>query len=75
MIDKARRLVESGRVERLNHERFNVVGDHGTYTVVQTYEGRVTCNCPGFVRKGRCSHATAVIILTKISKRGDRAKI
>jgi len=69
MIEKARRLLESGRVERLNHEHFNVVGDHGTYTVVQAYDGKITCNCPGFANKGRCSHSAAVIILTQLSKR------
>jgi len=69
MIEKARRLLESGRVERLNHERFNVVGDHGTYTVVQAYDGKITCSCPGFANKGRCSHSAAVIILTQLSKR------
>jgi len=69
MIEKARRLLESGRMERLDHERFNVVGDHGTYTVVQTYDGKITCNCLGFAKKGKCSHSAAVIILTQLSKR------
>jgi hypothetical protein len=68
MIEKARKLLESGRVERLNGGRFNVIGDHGTYTVVQTFEGKVTCNCPGFLRMGKCSHSTAVILLTQVFK-------
>jgi len=69
MVEKARKLLKSGRVERIDEERYNVVGDHGTYTVVQTYDGKITCNCPGFMSKGKCSHSTAVIILTQISKR------
>jgi len=73
MIEKARKLVESGRVERLDGGRFNVIGDHGTYTVVQTFEGKVTCNCPGFLRVGRCSHSAAVILLTQVLK-GRRAR-
>jgi hypothetical protein len=63
MIEKAQKLIESGRVERLSYERFNVIGDHGTYTVVRTYDGKVSCTCQGFLQKGRCSHAAAIVIL------------
>ena len=63
MIEKAKKLLDSGRVERLSHERFNVVGDHGTYTVVRTHDGKVSCTCQGFLTKGRCSHTAAVVIL------------
>jgi len=69
MVEKARKLLESGRVERIDEERYNVVGDHGTYTVVQAYNGKITCDCPGFMSNGKCSHSAAVIILTQISKR------
>lgn len=69
MIAKARKLLRSGKVERLGYELFNVVGEHGTYTVVRTYDGKINCNCPGFLKKGRCSHSTAVMILTLNSKR------
>ncbi|KPV63477.1 MAG: hypothetical protein AOA65_1267 [Candidatus Bathyarchaeota archaeon BA1] len=68
MVEKARRLLESGRVERVDEEHYNVIGDHGTYTVGRTYEGKVTCNCPGFMSKGRCSHSAAIIILTQTSR-------
>jgi hypothetical protein len=68
MFEKARKLLESRRVEPLGQGIYNVIGDHGTYTVVQDYTGKVSCNCPGFMTKRKCSHATAVIILTK-SKR------
>jgi len=57
MIEKARRLLENGRVERIGGERYNMVGDHGTYTVAQNYEGKVSCNCPSFRSKGSgCRH-------------------
>ena len=65
MVDKALRLVKAGRVERLDGEWFNVIGDHGTYTVAQARDGRVSCNCPGFQSRGRCSHSAAVLILTR----------
>ena len=72
MVDKARRLLESGKVERLDTGSFNVVGDHGTYVVVETYDGKINCNCPGFVKKGRCSHSVAVEILKARSRKRIR---
>ena len=69
MIDKAMRLLKAGRVERLSNRQFNVIGDHGTYNVVRNHEGKTSCSCPGFQSRGRCSHSTAVIILTGFSKR------
>lgn len=69
MIDKAMRLVEAGRVERLDERRFNVVGDHGTYLVVRSRDGRVSCSCPGFLSRRRCSHSAAVVIMTEFSRR------
>ena len=73
MLEKARKLVESNRVEHLAEGTYNVIGDHGTYTVVQNYAGKVSCSCPGFLSKGKCSHAAAVVILTsfKHKKRGN----
>jgi hypothetical protein len=35
LFEKAKRLMESGRVESLGQGVFNVIGDHGTYTVAQ----------------------------------------
>ena len=69
MVEKARKLLESGKVERLDDGLFNVVGDHGTYIVVQSYDGKISCNCPGFVSKGRCSHSVAVNLLKARSRR------
>ena len=62
VLEKARMLVRNGRVERLDGERFNVIGDHGTYNVVQTPKGGFSCTCPGYRDKGKCSHSTAVSI-------------
>ena len=63
LLKKAKKLVESHRVESISLGVFNVIGDHGTYTVVQDYKGRLSCSCPGFMEKGRCSHVEAVGIL------------
>jgi len=72
MVEKAQRLVRSGRVERISHDHFNVVGDHGTYAVVINPGGRLTCNCPGFQSKGRCSHTAAVVYMTQLVERRMR---
>jgi uncharacterized Zn finger protein len=69
MIDKAMRLVKAGRVERIDERRFNVIGDHGTYFVVRTPDGKISCSCPGFQSRGQCSHSAAVMIMTEIPKR------
>ena len=69
LFEKARRLVESGRVESLGGGVYNVVGDHGTYTVVQDYTGKLSCSCPGFLQKAMCSHVTAVMLMTKVKRR------
>ena len=69
LFEKAKRLVESRRVESLGQGVYNVIGDHGTYTVVQDYTGKLSCSCPGFMKKANCSHLAAVIILTKIKRK------
>jgi hypothetical protein len=69
LFEKAERLVASGRIEALGGGVFNVVGDHGTYTVVQDYTGKLSCSCLGFLQKARCSHVTAVMLLTKVKRR------
>jgi uncharacterized Zn finger protein len=66
MVDKAQRLIKSGRVEHLGSGRFNVIGNHGTYIVVQNQKGEVRCNCQGFANRGRCSHSAAVMIMTNL---------
>jgi hypothetical protein len=65
LYDKARKLAESGRIEFLGNGVYNVVGDHGTYIVAETPTGKLNCNCPGFLQKGRCSHALAVMLFAK----------
>mgnify|MGYP003875791011 CR=1 FL=1 len=65
MIEKARRLLEKGRIEHVGDGVYNVVGDHGTYVVARGFDGTVSCSCPGFIKKRRCSHSLAVILLTR----------
>jgi hypothetical protein len=75
LLEKAKRLVESRRVEALGLGVYNVIGDHGTYTVVQDYTGKLSCSCPGFMNKARCSHVTAVMLLKKGSRRKKSSKV
>jgi len=70
MVEKAMKLIEAGRVERLDEVHYNVVGDHGTYSVAVSRNGRVSCSCPGFQGRGKCSHSTAVVILTQFKRKG-----
>jgi len=72
MLEKADRLIKGNRVERLDSGHFNVIGDHGTYTIVLR-DRRVYCTCPGFQGKGVCSHSLAVMKLTG-SVRDTRAE-
>ena len=65
MLEKARKLAQSGRVEFLDNGVYNVIGDHGTYIVAFDHTGKLSCNCPGFLQKGKCSHTTAVMLVTK----------
>ena len=44
IIEKARKLLEAGKVERLDIGLFNVVRDHGTYVVVESFDGKISCN-------------------------------
>jgi predicted nucleic acid-binding Zn finger protein len=69
LFEKAKKLVESHRVEALGQGVYNVIGDHGTYIVAQDYTGKWSCTCPGFMSKGKCSHIVAVMLLTKMKKR------
>jgi len=68
LLEKAKKLVESNRVEFLGQGVYNVVGDHGTYTVAQDFTGKWSCTCPGFMNKSRCSHVAAVMLLTKMKR-------
>jgi hypothetical protein len=60
VLEKARKLAQSGRVEFLGNGAYNVIGDHGTYTVVEDFTGKLSCDCPGYLQKKRCSHIAAV---------------
>lgn len=74
MIEKAKKLLESHRVEVLGKGVYNVIGDHGTYIVAQDHTGRWSCTCPGFMSKTKCSHTVAVMLLTTM-KRKRKARI
>ncbi len=63
MIEKAYELIMKKRIERVGEEFYNVVGEHGTYTVARKIDGSVSCSCPGFRQKGKCSHSFAVLML------------
>jgi hypothetical protein len=67
MMEKAYDLVKKGKAEHIGEGVYNVVGAHGTYTVAQKIDGTVNCNCPGFIRRGRCSHSLAVMMLKQPS--------
>jgi len=65
MIEKAYDLVRRRRVEQVGDGVYNVIGEHGTYTVVRRIDGTISCNCPGFVKRRRCSHSLAVLLIQK----------
>lgn len=69
LYEKAKRLVESRRIEPLGLGIYNVIGDHGTYTVVEDTTGKLSCNCAGFLKKAKCSHIAAVILFTKMKRK------
>ncbi len=62
LYEKACKLAESGRIEFLGNGVYNVVGDHGTYTVAEDFQGKLSCNCQGFLSKKQCSHMVAVLL-------------
>jgi len=68
LFEKARKLADSGRVEFLSSGVYNVVGDHGTYTVAEDFTGKLSCTCQGFLTKKHCSHELAVMLLSKRSR-------
>ncbi len=72
LLDKAHKLANSDRIEFLGNGIYNVVGDHGTYTVAEDFSGNISCNCQGFLTKRRCSHALAVMLLAKKKRRVQR---
>jgi len=63
MIEKAYELVQKKRIERVGDGVYNVVGEHGTYLVAQRTNGTFSCTCPGFIKRGKCSHLLAVLLL------------
>jgi len=74
LTTKARRLLRQRRITEIGEDVYNVVGDHGTYNVSVDFEGRFSCNCPGFQTKRMCSHVLAVMFL-RTELRKSRARI
>ena len=72
VLEKAKRLVRDNRIELLDNGNYNIIGDHGTYTVAQDHTGKLSCNCPGYLQKHQCSHITAVMLLTRKRRRKPR---
>jgi len=69
MMEKAYKLVKQGRVHKTDFQQYEVVGDHGTYTVVKIADGTLHCSCLGFQQRKKCSHVGAVVIFE--SRRRD----
>jgi len=67
MFEKAYELIQKRRIEPIGDELFNIIGEHGTYTVARRIDGTVNCSCPGFAKRRRCSHSLAVLMLTQPS--------
>lgn len=63
MVEKAYDIVLKRKVEYIGEGLYNVVGTHGTYTVAEKFDETINCNCPGFMRRKRCSHSLAVMML------------
>jgi hypothetical protein len=63
MVEKAKVISRSSRVTRIDHNTFQVVGDHGIYIVIRGVDGLFHCGCQGFLTRGFCSHALAVNML------------
>jgi len=67
MFEKAYELIQKRRIEPIGDELYNIIGEHGTYTVARRIDGTVNCSCPGFARRRRCSHSLAVLMLNQPS--------
>ena len=73
LYEKAVKLVQSHRVEFLGNGAYNVIGDHGTYIVVEDFTGKLSCNCLGFLQKQRCSHVKAVELMSRRKHSGKKS--
>ena len=72
LFEKAQKLADSSRIEFLGNGIYNVVGDHGTYTVAEDFTGKMSCTCQGFLTKGQCSHMLAVMLLARSKRHRPR---
>lgn len=72
---KAATLLASGRVTILRagadgRMLAEAVGDHGTHKVRRTAGGRWACDCPASYYGQKCSHITAVSLVSGDSQDG-----
>jgi len=72
VFDKAERLITEGRVRQISKYMFYVIGDHGKY-FVEVIRNIPKCNCPGFKKRGFCSHSIAVLLV--ITREDYRIKL
>jgi len=63
MVEKAKLMSRSSRITKIDHNTFQVVGDHGIYIVIRGVDGLFHCGCQGYLTRGFCSHALAVNML------------
>ena len=75
MYEKAVKLVQSRRVEFLGNGAYNIIGDHGTYIVVQDFTGKLSCSCPGYLQKLRCSHVKAVELMMRHKQSSRQSRL
>ncbi len=62
LFRKAERIISEGRVVRISPYMFYVIGDHGKY-FVYVDKSKVKCLCPGYRKRGYCSHSISVLLI------------
>ncbi len=75
MVEKAKIMLRSGRITRIDRSTFQVIGDHGIYIVVRGVDGNYHCGCQGYMTRGFCSHALSVNLLEQRTKSRRRMPI
>ncbi len=68
MVEKAKVMLKTGRVTRIDRSTYQVVGDHGIYIVVKGVDGNYHCGCQGYMTRGFCSHALSINMLEERAK-------
>lgn len=68
MVEKAKVMLKTGRVTRIDRSTYQVVGDHGIYIVVKGVDSNYHCGCQGYMTRGFCSHALSINMLEERAK-------